>query len=152
METRLSGLVLATVLCGMWGCSSKPIDTVAVTPPANEFDRNPYLSSILKPILPPHTTIMEAAAGFKNERQFIAALHLSSNMNVSFDKIKKRMTGEHRMSLLDSVRDIYPDMTKNLAKAEVNKAEQQARDDETRAQDEARKAVAREKVATNGKP
>jgi cation transport regulator ChaB len=118
---------------------------------ANAFDRNPYLSSVLKPLLPPRTSIMDAAAGFKNQRQFIVALHLSKNLGIPFNQIKTRMTGEHRMSLNDSLRDALPGMTKNLAKAEVNKAEQQAKDDESRAKDEAKKAAAQEKVAANGK-
>jgi len=118
---------------------------------ANAFDRNPYLSSKLKPLLPPRTTMMDAATGFKNQRQFIAAVHLSRNVGVPFDQIKARMTGEHRMSLNDSLRDIFPEMTKNEVKAEVNKAEKQAKDDENAAKDEAKKAAVQDKLATNGK-
>jgi hypothetical protein len=119
---------------------------------ANALDRNPYFSSILKPLLPPSTNVMDAATGFKNQRQFIAAVHLSKNLSIPFDQIKTRMTGEHRMSLNDCLRDLRSEMTKNLAKGEVKKAEQQAKDDETRAKDEAKKAAAQDKVATNGKP
>src|SRR5439155_21057394 len=118
---------------------------------ANELDRNPYLSSILKPLLPPRTNIMDAAAGFKNQRQFIAAVHLSRNLFIPFNQIKTRMAGEHHMSLSDSLRDLRPDMTKNLVKAEVSKAEQQAKDDENRAKDDAKKAAAQEKPAANRK-
>jgi len=109
---------------------------------ANAFDRNPYLSSRLKPLLPPRTTIMDAATGFKNQRQFIAAIHLSRNLGIPFDQIKTRMIGEHRMSLNDSLRDLRPEMNKNLVKDEVNKAEKQAREDENQAKDEAKKAAA----------
>jgi hypothetical protein len=226
MRTKLIDVLLATSLCGVWGCaSSKPIDTAAAgtkpaagTQPAvdqnreqmparsaataykpaevptntpkvkpsnavvvqpetavkketpkiaaknetteskpaemkvaNAFDRNPYLSSILKPLLPPRTTITDAATGFKNQRQFIAAVHLSKNLGIPFDQIKMRMTGEHRMSLNDCLRDLRPELTKKFAKAEVNAAEQQAKDDESRAKDEAKKAAAQDKLATNGK-
>jgi hypothetical protein len=116
---------------------------------ANGFDHNPYLSSILKPLLPPRTTLMDAATGFKNERQFIAAMHLSRNLDIPFAQIKTRMTGEHHMSLNDSLRDIRPEMTKHVLKAEVNKAEDQAKADENHAKDEAKKAAAQSKVATN---
>ena len=61
------------------------------------------------------------------------------------------MAGEHHMSLNDSLRDLRPDMTKNLVKAEVSKAEQQAKDDENRAKDDAKKAAAQEKPAANRK-
>src|SRR5262249_23276280 len=87
---------------------------------ANGFDRNPYLPSIVKPLLPPKTTVMDAAMGFKSQRQFIAAVHVSRNLNIPFSQFKTRMTAEHRMSLNDSLRDIRPEMTKNLAKAEVH--------------------------------
>ena len=94
---------------------------------------------------------MDAAAGFKNQRQFIAAVHLSRNLFIPFNQIKTRMAGEHHMSLNDSLRDLRPDMTKNLVKAEVSKAEQQAKDDENRAKDDAKKAAAQEKPAANRK-
>jgi hypothetical protein len=118
---------------------------------ANAFDRNPYLSSILKPLLPPRMTVTDAAMGFRNQRQFIAALHLYKNLIIPFDQIKTRVTGDHRMSLGDSLRDIRPSLTKNLAKAEVNKAEEQAKNDESRAKDEAKKAAAQDKLANNRK-
>jgi hypothetical protein len=118
---------------------------------ANAFDHEPYLSSKLKSLLPPRTTVMGAATGFKNQKQFIAAMHLSRNLDIPFVQIKARMTGEHRMSLPDSLRDLRPEMTKNEVKAEVNKAEKQAKEDENEAKDEAKKAAAQDKLATNGK-
>jgi len=118
---------------------------------ANGFEKNPYLSSGLKPLLPPRTSVTAAAAGFKKQRDFIAVLHLSRNLVIPFDQIKIRVTGEHRMSLNDSLRSIRPSITKSMAKAEVNKAEQQAKDDENHAKDEAKKAAAQEKVANNRK-
>src|SRR5207244_339723 len=99
------------------------------------------LSTILKPLLPPRTSVGDAAAGFKNQRQFIAAMHLSKNLGISFKDIKSRMTAEHRMSLNDALRDLRPEMSKNVAKAEAKKAEEQAKDDEKQAKDEAKKAV-----------
>ena len=116
---------------------------------ANALDRNRYLASRLKPLLPAHTTLMDAAAGFKNQRQFIAALHVSKNLDIRFDQIKKKMTGEPRRSLDDSVRELRPDMGRNVAKAEVDKAEAQAKDDEQLTKDAAKKAAAAEKLAAN---
>ena len=118
---------------------------------AKELDRNPYLTSIVKPLLPLRTSVTDAATGFKNQRQFIAAAHLSRNLNIPFDQIKTRMTAEHRMSLNDSLREIRPDMTKNLAKAEANKAEEQAKDDENLAKEQAKKAAVQAKLASSRK-
>ena len=118
---------------------------------ANGLDRNQYLSSILKPMLPARTTMTDAAAGFKKQKDFIAALHASRNLGISFNEIKSRMTAEHRMSLNDALREIRPEMTKNLAKAEAHKGEEQAKDDENQAKDEAKKAAAQEKLAATGR-
>jgi len=105
---------------------------------ANALEKNPYLSSSLKPLLPPRTNVTDAAAGFKKEKDFVATLHVSHNLGIPFDQLKSRMTGEHRMSLTDALRDIRVDMSKKEAKTEVKKAEDQAKDDENRAKDEAK--------------
>jgi hypothetical protein len=118
---------------------------------ANGFDKNPYLASVVKPLVPPRSTLTQTAMGFKNERQFITALHLSRNLVIPFDQIKIRITGDHRMSLSDSLRDIRPSISKSMAKDEVKKAEQQAKDDESHAKEQAKKAAAKEKLANSGK-
>jgi hypothetical protein len=118
---------------------------------ANGLDRNPYLVSVLKPVVPQRSTLKQAAMGFKNQRQFIAALHLSRNLVIPYDQIKIRVTGDHRMSLGDSLRDIRPSLSKSMAKDEVKKAEQQAKDDESHAKDEAKKAAAQDKLPNSGK-
>jgi hypothetical protein len=117
---------------------------------ANGFDRNPYLVTVLRPMVPQQSSLTQAAMGFKNQRQFIAALHLSRNLVIPFDQIKIRVTGSHRMSLSDSLRDIRPSLSKSMAKDEVKKAEKQAKDDESRAK-EAKTAAAHDKLANNGK-
>src|SRR6516162_8872478 len=63
----------------------------------NAFERDQYLSSRVKTLLPPRSTLSDTAAGFKKEKPFIAAMHLSQNLNIPFDQIKTRMTGEHHV-------------------------------------------------------
>jgi hypothetical protein len=104
----------------------------------NALDRNPQLSSRLKPLLPPRTTLTDAAAGFKNQGQFIAALHVSKNLGIPFNQIKAKMTGEKGMSLKDAIRELRPEMEKKEAKAEVKRAEGQAKLDENQAKTEAK--------------
>ena len=117
----------------------------------NAFERDQYLSSRVKTLLPPRSTLSDTAAGFKKEKPFIAAMHLSQNVNIPFDQIKTRMTGEHHMSLHDALRDLRPEMTKGEVKVEVNTAEKQAKEDESYAKEEAKRAVSREKLASNQK-
>ena len=114
------------------------------------FERDPYLSSRMKPLLSPRSTLSDTATGFKNEKEFIAALHLSQNLNIPFAQIKTRTTGEHHLSLHDALRDLRPEMTKGETKAEVNTAEKQAKEDESYAKEE-KKAAGREKLASNQK-
>ena len=116
----------------------------------NAFERDQYLSSRVKTLLPPRSTLSDTAAGFKKEKPFIAAMHLSQNVNIPFDQIKTRMTGEHHMSLHDALRDLRPEMTKGEIKVEVNTAEKQAKEDESYAK-EAKKAAGRVKLASNQK-
>jgi hypothetical protein len=59
---------------------SKPADMKVV----NGFDKNPYLTTMVKPLLPSRTSLAEAASGFKKEKEFVAALHLSNNLNIPF--------------------------------------------------------------------
>jgi hypothetical protein len=43
-------------------------------------------------------TLARAAIEFRNEGQFIAALHISPNLNIPFDQLKAKMTGDPSMS------------------------------------------------------
>ena len=55
--------------------------------------KNPKLEARLLALLPPNTTIQEASQGFKNWGQFVAATHVSNNLNIPFAELKARMTG-----------------------------------------------------------
>src|SRR5262245_44851392 len=49
--------------------------------------------SKIQSLLPPGTDIKTAESGFKNHGQFIAALHVSKNLNIPLDQLKAKMTG-----------------------------------------------------------
>src|SRR5438105_307645 len=49
---------------------------------------NPALVARLTPLLPSGTTLANAATRFKNQGQFIAALHVSQNLNIPFAQLK----------------------------------------------------------------
>jgi hypothetical protein len=89
---------------------------------------NPNLSSRLQPLLPPNTTLGVAAAGFKNQGQFIAALHVSHNLNVPFDQLKTEMVTKHD-SLGSAIRDLRPDLDSKAVSNNVKLAEHQAKTD-----------------------
>jgi hypothetical protein len=70
---------------------------------------NPALVARLTPLLPSGMTLANASAGFKNRGQFIAALHVSRNLNIPFDKLKADMTGARHLSLGQSIQDLRPE-------------------------------------------
>src|SRR5712691_6002550 len=57
-------------------------------PVPDQIAANPALVTRLQPLLPSGMTLASAAAGFKNQGQFIAALHVSQNLNIPFAKLK----------------------------------------------------------------
>jgi len=87
---------------------------------------NPALVARLQPLLPSGMTIATAATGFKNLGQFIAALHVSHNLNIPFAQLKAEMTGSDHDTLGQAIHELRP--TAN-AKAAAVTAEHQARAD-----------------------
>jgi hypothetical protein len=80
-----------------------------------------------------------AADGFKNEGQFIAALHVSKNLNISFDQLKAKMLGTAATSttaavapesLGKAIHDLKPTLPETDVKKEADKAADQAKEDE----------------------
>ena len=67
--------------------------TTTTTTETNAFKTNPNQEARLLKMLPPGTNIQDAAMGFKNRGQFIAAVNASTNHNISFVELKARMTG-----------------------------------------------------------
>jgi hypothetical protein len=95
-------------------------------PVSQRIAANPALVARLQPLLPSGMTAANAAAGFKNQGQFIAALHVSHNLNIPFAQLKAEMTGTPHDSLGQAIHDLRPSAD---AKAAVKTAEQQARAD-----------------------
>ena len=66
---------------------------IPVNPIAQKISANKGLSSKMPALLPKGMTLNEASKGFKNQGQFIAALHVSQNLNIPFADLKTAMTG-----------------------------------------------------------
>jgi hypothetical protein len=65
---------------------------------------NPQQRARLESMLPSGMTLEEAADGFRNKGQFIAALQQSRNHDISFGDLKAQMTGDNPMSLGEAMR------------------------------------------------
>ena len=85
-----------------------------VTVPA-KIAANPALAARLQGLLPPGTTLATAATGFKNQGQFIAALHVSHNLNIPFAQLKAEMTGTDHDSLGQAIHELKPTVDSKTA-------------------------------------
>jgi hypothetical protein len=67
---------------------------------------NPQLRTRLEAMLPSGVTLEQAAEGFRNQGQFIAALQQSQNHDISFGDLKAQMTGDNPLSLGEAMRKL----------------------------------------------
>jgi hypothetical protein len=67
---------------------------------------NPNLRARLEAMLPSGMSLEDAAEGFRNQGQFIAALQQSQNHDISFVDLKAEMTGDNPLSLGQAMRKL----------------------------------------------
>jgi hypothetical protein len=79
------------------------------TPPNNgqrHLQQNEPLRARLESRLPPGTDVNAAAAGFRNQGQFVAAVNVSQKLGIRFVDLKALMTGDHPMSLGQAIHQL----------------------------------------------
>ena len=62
-------------------------------PLAQKISSHPQLATRVKAMLPSGMTLNSASDGFKNQGQFIAALHVSQNLKIPFATLKSTILG-----------------------------------------------------------
>ncbi len=87
--------------------STSTASTTTLTPVQQKLLKNTNLASKLQSRLPAGTNVQEAAAGFRNLGQFVAAVNVSKNLNIPFDKLKANMVTKN-MSLGQSIQQLKP--------------------------------------------
>jgi len=90
---------------------------------------NPALSARIQPLLPAGSTVATASAGFRNQGEFIAALHVSRNLGIPFDQLKTELTSRHPDSLGQAIHDLRPNLSRSTVKSDVRLAKRQAEQD-----------------------
>jgi hypothetical protein len=75
----------------------------------------------------------EAATGFNNYGQYVAAKHVSDTLNIPADTLRTEMVDNH-LSLGDAIKKLRPELSSKAMRAEVKKAQAAAK----RAEAEAR--------------
>jgi len=102
---------------------------------------HPELASRIAKLLPAGMDLKAVESGFKNPGQFIAALHVSRNLNIPFDQVKAKVTGitvqadgqtttSAPLSLGKAIHELRPNMTVDQANDAAKIAEKQASDTE----------------------
>ncbi len=102
--------------------------SISHSSPTTLLSSNPKLASTLQTrvgsLLPSGMSMTDAASGFKNLGQFIAALHVSHNLGIPFEDLKgKMMSGD---SLGKAIKELKPDTN---SRSEAKKANKQAKED-----------------------
>jgi hypothetical protein len=81
----------------------------------------PNLASNLQPLLPAGMTVEAASLGFKNLGQFVAAVHVSRNLDIPFSSLKTEIvTNNH--SLGQSIQLLKPGTNGNVEATRAEKA------------------------------
>lgn len=75
---------------------------------AAKLSSNTKLAASLQKLLPPGTNLQTAAQGFKNLGQFVAAVHVASNLGIPFDQLKAKMIGPPPEKLGQAIHDLQP--------------------------------------------
>ena len=99
---------------GATGATGGPA-TGAPTPPA-ALPKNARLVERLQGLLPAGTDINDAASKFRNQGQFVAAVHVSNNLDIPFSDLKSRMIDDG-MSLGQAIKKLRPEVDASQATA-----------------------------------
>jgi hypothetical protein len=109
---------------------------------AGSITNNAALSSRVQTLLPSGESISNAAAGFEDQGQFIAAAHAAHNLNIPFDQLKATMTGTSQSSLGKAIQKLRPDLDGKDVKENVKLAGQQSSRDIAQASSKGKDRVA----------
>jgi len=87
-----------------------------------ELQRNPVLADSLRSRLPVGTDLNAAAGGFRRLELFVATVHASNNIEISFSELKRRIVNDG-MTLGQAIQDMRP---KSRYWQEARRAEDEA--------------------------
>jgi hypothetical protein len=92
---------------------------------AERIERNPQLRERVQGMLPEGETIASAAAGFKNQGEFLASLEAARRLDAPFDKVKERVTAGRPLG--EALRELRPDAPQARIKNVVREAKERAK-------------------------
>jgi hypothetical protein len=110
----------ATAIAGGQNCASLP---------AAHLTGNPAIAARIRPLLPAGMGLREAAVGFRSQAEFLAAVHVSHDLEIPFDRVKADMTGWPCHSLVDTIHALRPGLSRDSIKAHAHRAEKESKFD-----------------------
>jgi hypothetical protein len=93
---------------------------------SDQLTRNTGLMFRVQMLFPKDTDVAKEASQFRTLGQFVAAAHVSKNLDIPWADLKAKMTGDHPVSLGKAITELKPQAD---AKTEASKAEKEAKDD-----------------------
>jgi hypothetical protein len=102
--------------------------TLSKKSPTDLLTQNTKLSSNLQSLLPAGTNLQNAASGFKNLGQFVAAVHVSHNLGIPFDELKTTMESNGD-NLGKAIHTLNPNISTKQSKSEAKKAQKEGGQD-----------------------
>lgn len=106
----------------------RPENTISTSTPTKALSSNPKLKSTLQQrlgsMLPSGMDVAQAANGFKNLGQFVAAVHVSHDLDIPFTQLKDKVTSGEKLG--KAVKTLKPSSN---VKSEVKKAKKEAKSD-----------------------
>ncbi len=118
--------------------------------PAQHLQQSPQLAQKLAGLLPAGTNLETAATGFKNFGQFVAAVHVSHNLAVSFQDLKALMIAPKNESLGQAVKSLKPAASSSEVKEAENEAKADLKEADAEQKAEQAKAKARNTQSKTG--
>lgn len=94
---------------------------------ASRVSSNSRLAARVNPLVPQGQSLGDAAAGFKNEDQFLATLHAANDNGIAFGELKDRVTAGQ--SLGTAMHELKPSMDADASGSAAARAEAKAKED-----------------------
>jgi hypothetical protein len=88
---------------------------------------NANLSEKVQTLLPAGEKVQDAATGFNDLEEFVAAVHIAHNMNIPFNQLKGKI--KEGDSLDKALRKLNQSLSRKEIKSEVKKGKKQAKED-----------------------
>jgi hypothetical protein len=107
---------VAAAIAGGQNCASLP---------AAQVIENPAIAARIQPLLPSGMGLREAVVGFRNQAEFLEAVHVSHDLDIPFHRVKLEMTAGPRHPLADTIHALRPGLSRESAKSHSHRVERE---------------------------